>query len=202
MSTKVEHRFCLILLLTLNPTMVTGFPVIPIKGFVDSPFFTPWYISGCSLCLLHCIGFQKKYLRMLRCSALWVERCIVGRCEPCLQLCLMSSQQTPWKSSRSNKSRFQWWRTLSQLMFWNKCFEAAVWTVYGVYTGFYGRLAKLKAFTLSVFVVLHQVKLVSAIWAMELIWTYSCFSFKHIVDKRLPFLCYGFSLSRWLPELL
>lgn len=59
-------------------------------------------------------------------------------------------------------------------MSWNKCFKATVWTICEVNQWIYGQLLNLKAFPLRVIVLLRQVKLVSAIWASELIQIDSC----------------------------
>ncbi len=105
------------------------------------------HISGSRIYVLHCLSLYKHisgcYGAQLyeRRGALWGRVSIVYNCAWC------AWSRVPWKRSGSNKSNFQWWRTLSRLMFWNKWFKATVWTICEVYLWIYGQSLKLKAFS-------------------------------------------------------
>lgn len=101
-----------------------------------SQLFTPWCISGSRIYFLHCLSLYKHisgcYGAPLyeRRGSLWGGVGIVYYCARCARV--------PWKRSSNNESNLQWWRTLSRLMFWNKCFKATMWTICGVYLWIYG----------------------------------------------------------------
>lgn len=139
--------------LTIKLTMVTiyyhpiyYFPTRVLHSCAYSGLFTPQYISGSWIYVLHCLSLYKHisgcYGAPLyeRRGALWGGVSIVYHCAWCAR------SRVPWKRSGSNKSNLRWWRTLSRLMFWNKRFKAMVWTICEVNLGIYGQLLKLKAF--------------------------------------------------------